>query len=400
MSRAARRIAATKPYIFQTLHEMKTEAAGRGVDVIDLGVGNPDRRPAPEIVAALHEELDDTRSPSHSYPPYAGLLPFRQAIATWYEQRFGVTVDPNREVLPLVGTKEGLGHLLLAVLDPGDTLLIPTPAYPAYAGAASVAEANVVEVPLREEAGFRIEPDRIPADVARRAKLMIVNYPGNPTGACCDLEHYRQIFEFAREHDILIASDIAYADLVLDEDTPAPSFLEVPGAKDLAVEFYSFSKTYSMAGWRVGFAAGNEELIRLLLKLKSNLDFGVFPAIQRAAARTLLGSRDPIDDLCRTYRGRRDRIVSGLRAAGWNVSSPSASMYIWTRIPEGYPNSLAFVRDLFERTGVLLSPGSGFGDAGEGFVRISLIADEDRLEEVVRRVRESGVCERGTRRVG
>jgi LL-diaminopimelate aminotransferase len=176
--------------------------------------------------------------------------------------------------------------------------------------------------------------------------------------------------------------------------------LEVPGAKDLAVEFYSFSKTYSMAGWRVGFAAGNEELIRLLLKLKSNLDFGVFPAIQRAAARTLLGSREPIADLCRTYRDRRDRIVSGLRAAGWNVSSPSASMYVWTRIPDGYSDSLTFVRDLFERTGVLLSPGSGFGNAGEGFVRISLVVEEERLEEVVRRVRESGVCERGTRSLG
>jgi len=392
MSRAAERIAVTKPYIFQTLHEMKLEAVARGVDVIDLGVGNPDQRPDPEIIRALHEELDDERVANHSYPPYAGLPEFRDAIATWYRRRFDVAVDPGKEVLPLVGTKEGLGHLLLAVIDPGDAVLVPSPAYPAYIGAATVAQAEVVEMPLREETGFRIEVDRISESDARRAKLMIVNYPGNPTGACCDLAHYREIHEFARAHDLIVASDIAYADLTLDPGALAPSFLEVPGAKELAVEFYSFSKTYSMAGWRVGFAAGNAELVRLLLKLKSNLDFGVFPAIQRAAARTLLGSRRPIDDLCETYRRRRDLLAAGLREAGWDVAAPEASMYLWTRIPPGHESSFAFVRALFEKTGVLLSPGSGFGEAGEGFVRVSLVVGEARLREVARRVRESGLC--------
>ena len=390
MSRAADRIAATRPYIFQTLAEMKVEAAGRGVDVIDLGVGNPDRRPDPALVQALHDALDDPEHQNHRYPPYAGLPEFREAIATWYERRFGVGVDPASEVLPLIGTKEGLGHLFLALLNPGDTVLIPTPCYPAYLGAAGLVAANVVEIPLREENGFRIDPARILPRDADRAKLMLVNHPGNPTGACCDVDHYRELLAFAARHDIVVASDIAYADLTLDEGAPAPSFLELPEARSRAVEFYSFSKTYSLAGWRVGFVAGDAGIVHLLLKVKSNLDFGVFMAIQRAAARILVGPRRPIDDVRAVYRRRRDVMAAGLREAGWNVSVPPATMYLWTRIPEGFPDSMTFITRLFRKTGVLVSPGSAFGAAGEGFVRISLVVDEDRIEEALRRIRKSG----------
>jgi LL-diaminopimelate aminotransferase len=268
---------------------------------------------------------------------------------------------------------------------------VPTPCYPAYLGAAGIAQLDVEEMPLLESNGFKIDLARIPVEKARRAKLMLVNHPGNPTGATCDLDHYREILAFAEAHDIVVASDIAYADLALEEGVPTPSFLELPGARARTVEFYSFSKTFSMAGWRVGFCAGSPEIIKLLLKVKSNMDFGVFMAIQRAAARILLGSKKPIEENRRTYRARRDAMVKGLAECGWKVSVPKATLYLWTRIPEGFTDSASFMKRLFDETGILMSPGIGFGKAGEGFVRISLIIDEARTREVVRRIQESGV---------
>lgn len=391
MSRAADRIAVSKPYIFQTMNEMKADAVGRGVDVIDLGVGNPDLRPAPSVIQALHEALDDPGHQNHRYPPFDGLPEFRQAISQWYDSRFGVSIDPKTEALPCIGTKEGIAHLYLALLNPGDTVLVPTPCYPAYLGAAGIAQADVVEMPLLEKNQFRIDVNAIPVEKARRAKLMLVNYPGNPTGACCDLDHYREILRFADEHDIVVASDIAYADLGLEPDAPTPSFLQLPEARGRTVEFYSFSKTYCMPGWRVGFMAGNAEIVRLLLKVKSNMDFGVFMAVQRAAAKILVGSRQPIQETVAVYRARRDAMVRGLHECGWNVSVPKATLYLWTRIPEGFADSASFMKRLFEETGILLSPGVGFGQAGEGFVRISLIIDEKRTREVVKRIQESGI---------
>jgi LL-diaminopimelate aminotransferase len=391
MSRAADRIAVSKPYIFQTMNEMKADAVAKGVDVIDLGVGNPDLRPAPSVIQALHEALDDPAHQNHRYPPFDGVPEFRQAISQWYDARFGVAIDPKTEALPCIGTKEGIAHLYLALLNPGDTVLVPTPCYPAYLGAAGIAQADVVEMPLLEKNQFRIDVNAIPADKARRAKLMLVNYPGNPTGACCDLDHYREILDFADEHDIVVASDIAYADLGLEPDAPTPSFLQLPEARGRTVEFYSFSKTYSMPGWRVGFMAGNAEIVRLLLKVKSNMDFGVFMAVQRAAAKILTGSRQPIQEAVAVYRSRRDAMVQGLRECGWNVSVPQATLYLWTRIPEGFQDSASFMKRLFEETGILVSPGVGFGQAGEGFVRISLIIDEKRTRDVVKRIQESGI---------
>ncbi len=391
MARAADRIAVSKPYIFQTMNEMKAEAVARGVDVIDLGVGNPDLRPAPSVIDALHDALDDPDHQNHRYPPFDGLPEFRKAIATWYGDRFAVALDWKTEVLPCIGTKEGIAHLYLAMCNPGDSVLVPTPCYPAYLGAAGIAQLDVVEMPLLEENGFKIDLARIPEDKARRAKLMLVNHPGNPTGATCDLDHYREVLAFAEKHDIVVASDIAYADLALEEGVPTPSFLEIPQARSRTIEFYSFSKTFSMAGWRVGFCAGNAEIVKLLLKVKSNMDFGVFMAIQRAAARILLGSKKPIEENRRTYRARRDAMVKGLAECGWNVSVPKATLYLWTRIPDGFADSARFMKRMFDETGILMSPGIGFGKAGEGFVRISLIIDENKTREVVRRIQESGV---------
>lgn len=391
MSRAADRIAVSKPYIFQTMNEMQAEARSRGVDVIDLGVGNPDLRPAQSVIDALHDALDDPDHQNHRYPPFDGLIEFRETIAAWYAERFKVTVSAKNEVLPCIGTKEGIAHLYLALCNPGDTVLVPTPCYPAYLGAAGIAQLRVVEMPLLEENGFKIDVRQIPEEDARRAKLMLVNYPGNPTGAVCDLDHYREILAFAEKNDIVIASDIAYADLALEPGVPTPSFLQLPEARARCIEFYSFSKTFSMAGWRVGFCAGNAEIIRLLLKVKSNMDFGVFMAIQRAAAKILLGSKKPIEDICNTYRSRRDVMVRGLHECGWKVSVPRATLYLWTRIPEGFADSGTFMKKLFDETGILVSPGIGFGNAGEGFVRLSLIIDEARTREVVRRIQESGI---------
>ena len=391
MLRPSVRIADSKPYIFQTLARMKAEAVARGVDVIDLGVGNPDQRPDSGLIRHLHEALDDPGQPNHRYPPFAGTPEFRGAIADWYDRRFGVKIDPEREVLPVIGTKEGLGHLFLALLDPGDTVLVPTPCYPAYLGAAGIARARVVEMPLLEENGFRIDLSRVDPDDARKAKALLVNHPGNPTGACCDVGHYREIADFAVAHDLVVISDIAYAELTLDDDAPAPSFLQVPHARPFTLEFYSFSKTYNMAGWRVGFAVGSEQLVQWLTQVKSNLDFGVFAAIQQAAARILAGPTEPAEAVRRLYRGRRDVTVEGLRAAGWNVERPKASMYLWTRLPGGRTDSMEFVTRLFESSGVLLSPGSAFGAAGEGYVRISLVADEPRIAQAIERMRGSGL---------
>lgn len=391
MSRAAERIAVSKPYIFQTMNEMKAEAVARGVDVIDLGVGNPDLRPAQSVIDELHHALDDPDHQNHRYPPFDGLPEFRQAIAAWYGERFAVSIDWKTEVLPCIGTKEGIAHLYLALCNPGDTVLVPTPCYPAYLGAAGIAQLDVVEMPLLEENGFKIDLTRIPVEKAKRAKLLIVNHPGNPTGAVCDLDHYREILAFAETHDIVVASDIAYADLALEAGVPTPSFLQIPEARARTIEFYSFSKTFSIPGWRCGFCAGSPEIVKLLLKVKSNMDFGVFMAIQRAAAKILLGSKKPIEDNRATYKARRDAMVKGLAECGWKVSIPRATLYLWTRIPEGFADSATFMKRLFEETGILISPGIGFGKAGEGFCRISLIIDEETTREVVRRIQESGI---------
>ncbi len=374
------------PYVFASLARMREEAANCSPAVVDLTVGSPDGRPAPHIVEALVDAVRADEPNVHRYPAPRGTPRLRRAIARWYERRFAVHLDPGAEVLPVIGSKEGLAHLMLAYLDAGDTVLIPTPCYPAYLGAARLCQAEIAEIPLREEDDFRLRVDRIDAEMAAAAKMMVINYPNNPTGAVSELEDYREILAFARDHDLLLVSDIAYSELSLVDDHSPASILELPGARQCAVEFQSLSKSHSMAGWRTGFCVGNAEVIQNLAKLKTNVDFGIFGALQEGMIAALNGDDRQVEATRRLYRQRRDLICDGFAALGWELRRPRGAMYIWTRIPGRFgDDDWSFVREVFERTHVLLAPGCGFGAAGEGYVRFSLIIDEAQIETVLQR---------------
>jgi LL-diaminopimelate aminotransferase len=378
------------PYALAQVFADRDEKIRQGVDVIDLGVGNPDIRPSTLALDALKAALDDPKIQNHRYPSFNGLPEFRAAIATWYRGRFGVTVDPAREALALVGSKEGIAKFMLAYINPGDTILIGTPCYPAYLGAAAIAQARVVEVPLTAKHHFRPDLASIPTDEARRAKAIFVNYPGNPTGGVETPELYRDLLKFARDHDLFVVSDIAYCDLSLDPSYRARSFLEFDTAKERSLEFHSFSKSYSMQGWRVGFAAGNADAIANLTKIKSNMDFGVFMAVQRAAIAVLTGPQDYTTQAAALYRVRRDAFLQSIASLGYPVEPPQATLYVWLPIPRRFETSMAFTRELLDRTGVCVSPGSGFGKAGEGYVRVALCEDEARLREAAARMVTAG----------
>ena len=379
------------PYALARVFQDRDAKLRQGVDVIDLGVGNPGLRPPQHAIDALKAALDDPAVHNHRYPSFAGLPEFRAGMASFYRTRFGVTVDPASEALALVGSKEGIAKFMSAHLNPGDTLLLCTPCYPAYLGAAALAQSRVVEVPLLAKNGFLPDLSSISTDDARRAKVIAVNFPNNPTGATETPEFYADLLRFAREFDLFVLSDIAYCDLSLDPSYRARSFLEFDRDKERTVEFHSFSKSYSMQGWRVGFAAGNAEAIAHLLKVKSNTDFGVFMAIQRAALAVLLGPQDYCAQVSATYRARRDAFLSGVRPLGYPVDPPRATIYVWLPIPRRFSTSMDFTRELLDQTGVVVAPGSGFGRAGEGYVRIALCVPEDRLLEAGRRMAEAGL---------
>jgi LL-diaminopimelate aminotransferase len=379
------------PYILAQVFADRDAEVRRGVDVIDLGVGNPDRRPAPHIVQALKDALDDPAHQYHRYPGFGGLPEFKQAIARWYEQRFGVQLDPAREVLPLIGSKEGIVKFFLAHLDPGDTVLLTTPCYPAYHGACELTQVKVHDVPLGPATDFRPDWSAVPAAVADAAKLLTVNYPHNPTGQVETAELYERTLEFARRHDICVLSDIAYCDLSLEPSYRARSFLEFDREKRTSIEFHSFSKTFSMQGWRVAFCVGNAELIGNLAKIKSHMDFSIFLAIQKAAAAALDGPQDYPREISGVYRRRRDAFLTGIAKLGWRVAPPPAGMYIWLPVPAAYADCLTFTRELLQRTGVLVAPGVAFGAGGEGFVRVALCEEEDRMREACARLERAGV---------
>jgi LL-diaminopimelate aminotransferase len=390
MRAPAQRLRALPPYVFLELQRRRDEARAAGHDVIDLTVGNPDA-PVPDVVPrALTEALRTTGV--HGYPPFRGSERLRRSVVDWYHRRFGVDLDPTREVLPVLGSKEGLYHLMQAYLDPGSSVLVPTPCYPAYLGAARLCDAEPIEIPLRAENDFVLDLRDVPTDAARAASMLVVNSPHNPTGAVTDRARWREIVAFARDHDLLLVSDIPYSELVLDDTPPPPSVLEFPGAREIAVELQSLSKSHSMAGWRVGFAVGNAEAIGNLAKLKSNADFGMFLAVQQAAAAALDASEDTVAITRQVYRERREAVCDGLDAIGWPARRPRAGMYVWTRLPASAgDDDQGFVRGLFERTHVLLSPGSGFGDAGRGWVRLSLVGDVPLLRRAVQRIGDSGL---------
>jgi LL-diaminopimelate aminotransferase len=386
-----KRMSQLAPYPFAEINKARDQALSGGMDVIDMGVGNPDLRPHEAILRFFGEALEDETIQNHRYPPFDGVRDFREAIAEWYDARFGVAVDPGKDVLPLVGSKEGIAKFFLAYLDSGETAIVTSPCYPAYIGAIGISDGTMYELPIYESNGFHPDLESIPGDVLAKASVILVNYPNNPTGAVETRDLYEQVLELARRHDLVVISDIAYAELNLEPSYRAMSFLEIPGAMERTIEFYSFSKTYSMAGWRLGFAAGNSGLVQNLLKIKTNMDFGVFMAMQRAGGRILKAGDQLIQSTREVYRKRRDAVLSGLDGLGLKSVKPLATIYVWASIPSKYESSMEFAKDVLAKTGVVFAPGRGFGTYGEGYVRISLIEDEERIREAMDRIGKSGL---------
>lgn len=384
---SAHRLQVLPPYPTALLEELKTQARAKGRDIIDLGIGSPDQPTPAPIVDAMARALQDTSN--HRYPAFQGKPSFRLAVAGWYGRRFSISLDPETEVLPLVGSKEGLAHLPLALLNPGDASLVPNPAYPVHIRGTLLAGGEVIPVPLPASRAFVPDLAAIERTAADRAKLFFLNYPNNPTAGVVELGFFEEAVAFARHHNILLVSDLAYSELAFDGFRP-PSILQVAGAKDVAVEFHSLSKTFNMAGWRIGFAVGNAQVLQALYKVKTNYDYGLFGAIQDAGIAALELPQSYIDANVRTYQERRDVVVDALVRMGCPVTKPRASMYVWAPIPQGY-DSASFSGDAIDRTGVAMVPGSGFGSMGEGFFRISLVTDASRLKEAMGRLAGMGL---------
>ena len=378
----AERINSLPPYLFADIDRKKREAENRGVDIIDMGVGDPDLPTPSHIVDALCKAAAEPAN--HRYPSYEGMFTFREAVADWYRRRKHVSLDPDSEVLTLIGSKEGIAHSTFAFLNPHDIALVPNPAYPVYKNAVIMADSIPFSMPLMEESGFKPDFERIDAEIAKSAKLMFLNYPNNPTAATADEEFFKDVVDFAYEHDIMVLHDNPYSELTFD-GYEAPSFLRVNGAKEVGIEFNSLSKTYNMTGWRIGFAVGNPEILNGLRLVKTNIDSGTFQAIQVAGIAALTGSQDCIRANVAVYRARRDALVAGLKSAGIEASKPKATFYLWVRVPDGY-SSMQFSMFLLERAGVVVTPGVGFGEYGEGFVRFSLCLDIERIKEACERI--------------
>lgn len=380
----AKRIAAVPPYLFAQIDKKKAEVAARGVDIISLGIGDPDL-PAPDyVVERMIEEVK--KPPHHRYPDYDGALDFRRAAVEYYEKRFGVTADPKREVMTLIGSKEGLAHIIYAFIDPGDITLVPDPAYPVYRTHTLLAGGQPYIMPLKPENGFLPDLDAIPDDVARKAKLMFLNYPNNPTAAVADLAFFEKAVAFCKKYDIGLIHDQAYSEMTYDGYV-APSILQVPGAKDVAIEFWSLSKPFNMTGWRIAWAIGNEKLISGLGVIKTNTDSGQFTAIQYAGIEAL--RRDPAAfarKMNEIYVRRRDIAVEGFRSIGCRVEPPKGTFYLWVGVPEGY-TSVSMTELILEKAGVVVVPGNGYGQYGEGFIRAALTTGEDRIREAIERIK-------------
>ena len=378
----ADRIEKLPPYLFAQISKKVAAKKAQGIDVVSFGIGDPDLPTPPHIVDALCEAAREPAN--HRYPETEGLPEFRRAVADWYERRFGVTLDADKEVMSLIGSKEGIGHIALCFIDPGDVALVPDPAYPVYAIGTMFAGGESYALPLTEDRGFLPDLDSVPADVASRAKVLWLNYPNNPTGAVADVDFFERAVSFAKKHDIAICHDGPYSEVAYDEYVPV-SFLQANGAMDVGIEFHSLSKSYNMTGWRIGMAVGNPKIIDALMRVKSNLDSGAAQAIQKMAIAALEGPQGCIDDHNAIYQRRRDRVVAALRTLGLHVTPPKASLYVWARVPDGM-TSAGFAERLLDEAAVIVTPGNGYGPHGEGYVRLSLTLPDDRVDEGLRRI--------------
>ena len=380
----ANRIKDLPPYLFASIDKMKQEAIRKGMDIINLGVGDPDLPTPPHIVKRLQAAAENGRN--HQYPSYEGLLTFRQAVARWYQKRFGVTLDPASEVLTLIGSKEGIGHFPLAFINPGDVALIPSPGYPVYHAGTLFAGGRSYFMPLVKENGFLPDLSAIPKGVLKKAKVIFINYPNNPTSATADRSFFEEVVAFAKRYRLMVCHDAAYSEIFFDGQRPS-SFLEVKGAKEVGIEFHSLSKTFNMTGWRIGFAVGNPNILAGLGKVKSNLDSGVFQAVQEAGIEALGCDDRILEEIRKTYQERRDLLVPGLKRLGLEVDPPKAAFYVWVAVPRRY-NSAKFTALLLSKAGIVTTPGNGFGDSGEGYIRMTLTVKKERLAEALQRLEQ------------
>lgn len=382
------RIKRLPPYVFNIVNELKAKARARGEDIIDFGMGNPDKQTPQHIVDKLIEAAQ--RPETGRYSMSRGIPRLRKAMANWYQHRFDVDIDPESEAIVTIGSKEGLAHLALAIVGPGDSVLVPNPCYPIHFYGFVIAGANIIQVPLSEDAdAFLVSIEKAILNSMPKPKVLVLNFPANPTAQCVDLDFFKKVIDLAKQHEIWVIHDLAYADIAFDGYV-APSILQIPGAKDIAVETFSLSKSYNMPGWRVGFVCGNQALVGALTRMKSYLDYGMYTPIQVAAITALEGPQECVHEISETYRVRRDILCDGLNDMGWEVTPPKATMFLWAKIPEHYRDmgSLEFSKHLLHEAKVAVSPGIGFGEEGDQYVRFGLIENKHRTRQAIRGIRE------------
>jgi len=377
MFKLSKKVRALPPYLFLEIDKAKRQARAAGKDIIDLGIGDPDQPTPGFIIEALERAARDPAN--HRYALDQGMPVLRQAISRWYKRRFNVDLDAEKEILPLIGSKEGIAHFPLAFLDPGDVSLVPDPCYPPYKGGTILAGGRPYLMPLKAENSFLPDLKHIPFSVRRKARIIFVNYPNNPTGSCAEAGFYSELIDFALKNKLIIVSDLAYSEMSYDGYRPL-SILEMPGAKDVAVEFHSLSKTYNMTGWRIGWACGNPQLVSALAKVKSNLDSGIFSAVQLAGVAALEGPQEYLKQMCALYQKRRDILVNGLNCLGWKAAKPKATFYVWIPVPSS-SGAIEFSARLLKEADIVVTPGLGFGEYGEGYIRMALTVPEERIKE-------------------